>query len=315
MRLIKSCIAVLIIASGGISPAKAASKVDFVNFSINNCLQHFDQEKNDEFRGMSDAQKVENIFPLIELFVDSSQESLEKDIQSAPAAMACLAQQVLKIKRNNGDVPSDLSSTATTITSNDVAACSEEIQGVQISSQQWSGSSDDVAAKLGQFQKALFEGRCAGHPEAAAYIASASRMIGYGGNSEGAGGGVLPLAASSNATASRDASRTHKVHNPAADAKPCTLITGDGNMAAISTRGGWQLANQCGVPIEAFWCVVSPEGQCKNGGTWTIARGNSWSIQEGGQSLRWGACKGRDGGGFDSGSNGEKYTCHLLSWD
>jgi len=196
-----------------------------------------------------------------------------------------------------------------------VAACSEEIQRIQVESQQWSGSSDDVAAKLGQFQKALFEGRCAGHPEAAAYIASANRMIGYGGNPEGAGGGVLPLAASSNTTASRDASLTHKVHNPAADAKPCTLITGNGNMAAISTRGGWQLANQCGVPIEAFWCVVSPEGQCKNGGTWTIAPGNTWSIQEGGQSLRWGACKGRNGGGFDNGSNGEKYTCHLLSWD
>ncbi|KFN43698.1 hypothetical protein N789_10500 [Arenimonas oryziterrae DSM 21050 = YC6267] len=195
------------------------------------------------------------------------------------------------------------------------AACSEEIQKVQISSQQWSGSSDDVAAKLGQFQKALFEGRCAGHPEAAAYIASANRMIGYGGNPDGAGGGVLPLASSGNATASRDSSRTRKVHNPAADAKSCTVITGNGQMAAISTRGGWQLANHCGVPIEAFWCVVSPDGQCKNGGTWTIGAGNSWSIQEGGQDLRWGACKGRNGGGFDDGSNGEKYTCHLLSWN
>lgn len=119
MKFIGLCAAVFIVASGGICPVHAASKVDIVNFSVNNCSQHFDQEKNDEFKGMSDAQKVENIYPLIELFVDSSQESLEKDTQNAPAAMACLAQQVLKIKRNNGEIPSDPSSTATSETGND----------------------------------------------------------------------------------------------------------------------------------------------------------------------------------------------------
>ena len=119
MNLIRLCAAVLIVASGVTSPAKAASKVDIINFSINNCSQHFDQEKNDEFKGMSDAQKVENIYPLIELFVDSSQESLEKGIQDAPAAMACLAEQVLKIKRNNGDIPSDRPSTTTSEAGND----------------------------------------------------------------------------------------------------------------------------------------------------------------------------------------------------
>lgn len=118
MKLVKLCAAVLIFVSSGTCPAKAASKVDIINFSINNCSQHFDQEKNDEFKGMSDAQKVENIYPLIELFVDSSQESLEKGIQDAPAAMACLAQQVLKIKRNNGDIPSDPPSIATSETGN-----------------------------------------------------------------------------------------------------------------------------------------------------------------------------------------------------
>ena len=118
MKSIKLCAAVLIFVSGGTGPVEAASKVDIVNFSVNNCSQHFDQEKNDEFKGLSDAQKVENIYPLIELFVDSSQESLEKGIQDAPAAMACLAQQVLKIKRNSGDIPSDPSSTETSETGN-----------------------------------------------------------------------------------------------------------------------------------------------------------------------------------------------------
>lgn len=119
MRLIKLCMAMLIIASGGISTANAASKVDIINFSINNCSQHFDKEKNDEFRTMSDAQKVENIYPLLELFIDSSQESLEKDMQDAPPSMACLAQQVLKIKRNNDNIPSDPSNDKASATSSD----------------------------------------------------------------------------------------------------------------------------------------------------------------------------------------------------
>lgn len=120
MRLIKSCMALLIIALAGTGTANAASKVDIINFSINNCSQHFDKEKNDEFKTMSDAQKVENIYPLIELFMNSSQENLEKEMQDAPPSMACLAQQVLKIKRNGDNIPSDApSNTASTTGSDD----------------------------------------------------------------------------------------------------------------------------------------------------------------------------------------------------
>jgi hypothetical protein len=112
MRFIQLCVAVLISATAGIGTAHAASKVEIIDFTINNCSHLFDKEKNDEFKGMSDAQKLENIYPLIELFIGSSEENLEKGMQDAPASMVCLAQQVLKIKRNNGNIPSDSSTSS-----------------------------------------------------------------------------------------------------------------------------------------------------------------------------------------------------------
>lgn len=118
--------------------------------------------------------------------------------------------------------------------------------------------------------------------------------------------------ASSSSTAS-SSGRTRRVHNPAADAKGCTQLSGTGKIKGV-VGSGWQLTNNCGVPIEGFWCIVNTAGQCRNAGTWTIRPGGTWPIQEEGD-IRWGACKGRNGGGMDEGSNGEKYTCHLLSWN
>lgn len=80
------------------------------------------------------------------------------------------------------------SSTPGNLSPQQVITCSEEIKNKQIESQSWGGDVNDVAARLGQFQKSLFEGRCAGHPEAQAYIAGANKMLGYGGNAAGSGG-------------------------------------------------------------------------------------------------------------------------------
>ncbi|WP_284359966.1 hypothetical protein [Candidatus Phycosocius spiralis] len=63
-----------------------------------------------------------------------------------------------------------------------IAACTKEATQLQLSSQKWSGNVNDISARLGLMQRDLFQGRCAGHPEAAAYIAGANKMIGYGGN-------------------------------------------------------------------------------------------------------------------------------------
>lgn len=72
-----------------------------------------------------------------------------------------------------------------TLTPQQITACSQEIKAKQIESQRWSGNVNDISARLGRFQKDLFEGRCKGHPEAQAYIAGANKMIGYGGNASG----------------------------------------------------------------------------------------------------------------------------------
>jgi len=75
-----------------------------------------------------------------------------------------------------------------------ISACSEEIKRTQIESQRWGGDVNAVANRLGRFQKELFEGRCAGHPEARAYIAGANKMLGYGGSASGGNGPLPPLA-------------------------------------------------------------------------------------------------------------------------
>jgi hypothetical protein len=69
-----------------------------------------------------------------------------------------------------------------------IAACTAEIKGKQVESQSWGGNVKDVSTRLGRFQKELFEGRCAGHPQAQAYITGANKMLAYGGNDAGSGG-------------------------------------------------------------------------------------------------------------------------------
>lgn len=197
-----------------------------------------------------------------------------------------------------------------------VASCSEEIKNKQIESQSWGGNVDDVAARLGQFQKGLFEGRCKGHPDAQAYIAGANKMIGYGGNASSSGGGSLPPLASSGSSSgsgSTDRSRTRKVHNPAADAKGCVQLIQDSERQGAGTSGNWRFANNCNGTVEIFWCFVQDNGSCRGGGTWTVHAGKGWPTFEN-KPIRWGACRGRDGGEMDKDSDGGRYTCHLLKW-
>jgi len=44
-----------------------------------------------------------------------------------------------------------------------------------------------------------------------------------------------------------------------------------------------------------------------------LAAGGTWPVFEEGE-LKWSACRGKNGGGMDKDSNGERYTCHLLTW-
>lgn len=69
-----------------------------------------------------------------------------------------------------------------------ITACTEDIKRKQVESQSWGGDVNAIANRLGKYQKELFEGRCAGHPEAQAYLAGANKMLGYGGSATGSGG-------------------------------------------------------------------------------------------------------------------------------
>jgi hypothetical protein len=108
-----------------------------------------------------------------------------------------------------------------------------------------------------------------------------------------------------------DPNRQRKVHNPAADARPCVQAKQtDAKPGGI--RPAWNFTNNCNSTIELFWCVVKAGG-CSGGGTWTVRAGGTWPVFDEGH-LKWGACRGRNGGGMDSGMNGERFTCHLLKW-
>ena len=197
-----------------------------------------------------------------------------------------------------------------------IASCSEDIRRTQLESQSWPGNANDVAARLGRFQKELFKGRCASHPEAQAYIAGANKMLGYGGNSAANEGGSqtpLPSAGNQGSGGSTDPSRTRKVHNPAADARNCVQLIQDSQRQGAGTSGNWRFVNNCDSTVELFWCFVQDNGSCREGGTWTVHAGKGWPTF-GNKPIKWGACRGRDGGGMDRDSEGNRYTCHLLHW-
>jgi len=97
--------------------------------------------------------------------------------------------------------------------------------------------------------------------------------------------------------------KSRLVHNPARDAKHCVTLSRSG------PSRNWQFVSHCNGPVEVFWCFVQSDGRCRNGGTWTIKPGWNWSAQNN-QPIRWGACMGKNSGGMDRDSNGQKYTCH-----
>ncbi len=139
-----------------------------------------------------------------------------------------------------------------------IDACTREIHAKQIESQSWGGGSDAVAARLGQFQKEMFEGRCSAHPEAQAYINGANRMLGY------------QVAADSNgmSSVSGTAGKRKRSNVPEAHASHCL---------APQKEGG--VINNCAFAIEYSYCVVQPKP-----GSWSASfdcnqnKSGSWQV-------------------------------------
>lgn len=68
---------------------------------------------------------------------------------------------------------------ATDLSQPQISACSEEIRRARARWKYWPGEASEAAARLGRIQKELFEGRCAAHPQARAYVTGANRMLEY----------------------------------------------------------------------------------------------------------------------------------------
>ncbi len=111
-----------------------------------------------------------------------------------------------------------------------------------------------------------------------------------------------------------DSSRMRKVHNPAADAKGCVKMIQTSSSTTVRISGNFSFTNECNSAVEIFWCFPKPDGRCGSGGTWTVSAGRGWPVMDNEASIRWGACRGRDGGGWNRGAEGATYTCHLLTW-
>lgn len=225
------------------------------------------------------------------------------------------------------------------LSSAQVAACSDEIRRTQLASQGWAGDANDVAARLGQFQKGLFEGRCAGHPEAQAYIAGANKMLGYGGNAAGSGGGsqsgtssqrtrsgsVNEGTSSGNlAPIRRDTQSTE--HNPVHNATNCIKIYDPSEIKALGLQGTvlpTKMVNTCPYSVSVTWCVVAKDGRpgdCNPGYSnllnlsGTGEKGsNSYGVNAYYQEVRYAACRYGKNMGFqrvekDSG-NPFRFSC------
>lgn len=146
-------------------------------------------------------------------------------------------------------------------------------------------------------QKQLFEGRCSSHPQAAAYVASANRLIAETERTLG-----------TSATAAADHDRSKIIAADGRSAKDCvelkTLSRGDSSIGS----GGRVLANNCGETVEIYWCYVDTECSREFGNQWSIGAGRSWPVSAT-RDIRWNACYGANTISAVKGTAGTRHYC------
>lgn len=77
-------------------------------------------------------------------------------------------------------------------------------------------------------------------------------------------------------------------------------------MTPVISNGHNALRNDCGQVVELFWCQVGSDCDGDHGWVTTVGTNVSWTI---GENVRWGACYGRNSGGFDRGTSGTSFSC------
>ncbi len=299
MYLVRSSLAAALMFVSGVPVAHAASPLEIVNTFVNGCADVIEASRPgfmDGFRGASDSERVEMLYPEMEVYLGLSQKQLEDTVWNGPyenddqPISQCYIRQALALKRNGGNlsaigaptsdalmaVPTQerSSSPSGAMSQSDIDACTREIQGKQIESQSWGGDVDDVSARLGQFQKELFEGRCAGHPEAEAYINGANRMLGDRDGGRGSAG----------ATGNGKRSNVPEAH-----ASHCLSPQKDGGVI-----------NTCDYAVEYIYCVVQPEPgswaasfDCNQGksGSWQVGPNSKAIMHTAGAQVAFFGCR------------------------
>jgi len=193
--------------------------------------------------------------------------------------------------------------------------CINEIKQLQVSSQSWPGPVQEISFKLGTEQKAMFEGKCAGHPEAAAYIAGAENMIAKGQaaapqtpeqqpapGSEETGLAFLPTPSGNLVAPPPDMSdKQHVIWSEHPDGKCINLLPYDG-------PGFGGFANSCNYRIEMHYCIADfveypgamnwgSSFQCEKQQFGALTVGPNSKVgahTRGGKSVQWYACKSPD---------------------
>ena len=194
-----------------------------------------------------------------------------------------------------------------TLSPDEIAQCSMDIQNAQVNS----GSDTASIVDLYTYQIALFEGECAGHPEADAYISNGRRFLA---RELGVDVDSLPTqnstSSSSSTVTNRDyGDRSRVIASDGESAMDCTEIVDLASGDSSTSGGNRVIRNNCGEVIEIVWCYVG-EGLdgCGAGGQWTLRVGGSWPVSVE-KEIRWAACRGRNTVGFEDGSAGLRYIC------
>ncbi len=285
------------------APQANAASLETVKFYISGCINEFENlypGMKEKLKSTSDADllsmgssfdALEAINDVADLEIMTQLATITTDPETgAPSSAeqmaslktsACIAKmRLVKIRNGNSNpaTSNDLFITATAATNSmngslnqaQIDACSNDIKAMQVQSQSWPGDVNDVAARLGQYQKDMFEGRCAGHPEAQAYITSANRMLG-----NGSGTGATKNGKRSNVS---DANATHCL--------------------APQKEGG--VINNCAYAVEYNYCVVQPTPgswaasfDCSQGksGSWQVGPNSRAIMQTAGSQVAFFACK------------------------
>lgn len=115
-------------------------------------------------------------------------------------------------------------------------ACEDDVRGWQAASTGWQGTIDEISLKLGMLQRTLYASRCASHPQAAAFIASADRLIADTG----------PRAE----TAQTTAEQTSPAATDCLEPVPLGAL---GNTGPTSV-----FRNTCTFPVMAAYCNIAP---------------------------------------------------------